>query len=208
MPILKAITTPNGAAVGFHKAMQVAYDLTTQRVGINVASWATEEAYIAGNGLVWMWPIDAAAAALADIDGALVLIAPFDGGTVVTDGALTLDAAKLRQWATIKDRRDAVQYGGFDWNGSMFDSDPMSQQRIIGAVQLAMMATSISQDYSVDWTLADNSTRLLSGADVVAVGEALGALVREAFDQGVALREQINAATSIEAVQAVTWPMP
>lgn len=208
MPILKSITAPNGAAVGFHKAMQASVDLSTQRVAINVASWASEEAYIAGNGLVWMWPVDAGPSALADVDPALTLIAPFDGGTVVTDGALTLDAAKLRQWALVKDARDAAQFGGFTWDGSTFDSDAMSQQRIMGAVQLAMMAAAAAQDYSVDWTLADNSTRTLAGANVLAVGEALGALVKGAFDRGVTLREQINAATTVEAVQAVAWTTP
>jgi hypothetical protein len=207
MPILKNITAPNGAIVGFHKAMQASVNIGMNSVTVNVASWTSEDDYFAGKGLVWMWAMDTTLAALSDIDAMLSISDPFGGGTIIVDGGGTLAAARLRAWARIKDARDAAIASGFTWNGLVFDSDDVSQQRIQGGVQLASMAAANGQEFSIDWTVADNTTRTLSGVDMIAVGVALGAWVTSNFAAGVALRAQINAATSIDQLAEITWPL-
>lgn len=117
----------------------------------------------------------------------------------------TLAALKAARWLYIRTQRDAAEFGGFAWDGSMFDSDSASQARIMGAVQMATLAAAQQQPFEIDWTLADNTVRTLDGADMVAVGLALGAHVAATHAAGRALRADINAATTAEQVAAVVW---
>jgi len=112
----------------------------------------------------------------------------------------TLQDLRDEKWGEIKQARTAAEYGGFDWHGSTFDSDATSQARIQGAVQLA----GLSADFSIDWTLADNSVRALSAADMIAVGAALGLHVSAQFAKARVLREQIEAA-SAEELTLLDW---
>ncbi len=130
----------------------------------------------------------------------------------VVEGALawvntdTVEQARSRRWAVIKAQRDAVEFGGFTWDGSAFDSDAQSQPRIMGAVQMATLAAAAGQSFGLAWTLADNSVRTLDGADMIAVGLALGAHVGTAHAIARTLREQIEAAATVEDVAAIDWP--
>jgi hypothetical protein len=205
MPISKPIMTPNGAGVSFHKAMKANVDLVAGTVALDVASWSNEADHNAGSGLVWMWPLDMPMTALADIDAAILRVAPFNGGTVVSDLSASLDAEKVRTWARIKAARDASIASGFTWDGAVFDSDDLATQRIQGAVQLAVLAAGAGQAFFMDWTLFDNTTRALSGADMIAVGVALGSFVQVRFAAGVALRAQVEAATSLDQLQQLAW---
>jgi hypothetical protein len=113
----------------------------------------------------------------------------------------TLDDLKAAQWTAIKQARSAAEYSGFTWDGSTFDSDAISQQRITGAVTLAQMDPA----FSIGWTLADNTVRTLSQADMLQVGAALGAHVAAQFAKGVLLRAALEAVTTKEAVESVAW---
>lgn len=114
-----------------------------------------------------------------------------------------LDSVKSDKWGEIKKSRDATEHGGFTWDGSVFDSDPVSQSKIIGAVQLANMNPA---SFLIDWTLQDNTVRALSGANMVAVGQALAVHVNAQHVLGRTLRQQIDAATTVAEVNAISWP--
>lgn len=113
----------------------------------------------------------------------------------------TLQDLKAAQWSVIKAARQASEYAGFLWGNSTFDSDSISQSRIQGAVQLAGMDAA----FTIDWTLANNTVRTLSGADMTAVGVALGQHVAAQHAKARALRAQIEAATTAAQVAAVVW---
>lgn len=125
-----------------------------------------------------------------------------DGGWRFTPD---FDFRQLR-WMQIKQDRNAAENGGFVWDGAVFDSDPISQARIQGAVQLAMAAAANGQPFSVDWTLADNTVRTLNEQEMIAVGAALAAHVRACHELGRELRAQIEAAATPEDAAAITWP--
>jgi hypothetical protein len=128
--------------------------------------------------------------------------ARWDNTSMAWQDLRTLADVKADQWRSIKDARDAAQYGGFAWDGSTFDSDAVSQGRIQGAVQLA---GAIGSTFAIDWTLADNTVRTLSAADMLNVGIALGQHVQAQFTKARTLRAQIDAATTAEAVAAIAW---
>lgn len=113
----------------------------------------------------------------------------------------TLADFKTAQWTQIKQARSQAEYAGFTWDGSTFDSDATSQNRITGAVTLAQMSAA----FSIDWTLADNTVRTLNQGEMLQVGAALGAHVAMQFAHAQALRLAIEAATTREQVEAVGW---
>lgn len=144
-------------------------------------------------------------------DGLLVGAGPrpseshtFNYDTKQWEDLRTLQDLKAAQWEAIKQARSAAEYAGFTWDGSTFDSDATSQNRITGAVTLAQM----SPAFSVDWIPANNTVRTLTQADMLQVGAALGAHVAAQFATGVTRRAQIEAATTKEAVEAITWSQP
>ncbi|MDD2767072.1 MAG: DUF4376 domain-containing protein [Candidatus Moranbacteria bacterium] len=113
----------------------------------------------------------------------------------------TLQDLKDAQWTLIKQARSNAEYAGFTWDGSTFDSDAISQNRITGAVALAQM----SDQFSIGWVLANNQVRTLNQTDMMQVGAALGQHVAAQFAKGVLLREQIEAAATKAEVEAVVW---
>ena len=114
-----------------------------------------------------------------------------------------LEAVKSDKWVEVRTARDAAEHGGFTWDGSVFDSDPESQTKIIGATQLANMNPA---SFLMDWTLQDNTVRTLTGAQMVAVGQALAVHVNAQHVLGRTLRQQIEAATTVAEVNAIHWP--
>jgi hypothetical protein len=114
----------------------------------------------------------------------------------------TLAELKAAKWEEIKDARSVAEYGGFVWEDSVFDSDPSSQQKIIGASQMASLNPAT---FLIDWTLADNSVRTLNATEMNAVGVALGEHVNAQYVHARELRQQIEAATTKEQVALIHW---
>ena len=113
----------------------------------------------------------------------------------------SLEEAKAAKWSEIKQARSQAEYAGFTWDGSVFDSDVTSQQRITGAVTLAQM----NAEFSIGWTLKNNTVRTLNAAEMKEVGVALGLHVTTQFAHAQDLRPQLDAAQNPEAVGALRW---
>ena len=107
----------------------------------------------------------------------------------------TLDEIKAQKWAEIKSERDRIEFGGFEFEGNIYDSDQVSQGRILGA--------SIAGVDQV-WTLADNSTRSLSASQLQQLYAALQTHTALVHERGRIAREAIMSATTKEEVEAVT----
>lgn len=114
-----------------------------------------------------------------------------------------LSAIKDQKWAEIKNCRIQAEAGPFIWDGSQFDSDPLSQSRIQGIVQLAML----NPDLTVNWTLYDNTVRVLTAAELIQVGFALLTFIDGIHARSRKLRSLIDAATTIEEVNNIDWCM-
>lgn len=102
---------------------------------------------------------------------------------------------KLRKWEEIKAQRDLHEFGGFNWNGYIFDSDSTSQARILGAF---IAATPIV------WTLSNNIAINLSPQDMSAVYTALQQHVAAIHERGRIARQKINNATSTLELEGIT----
>ena len=152
--------------------------------------------------------VRAASDSYLDGQGVFVSIPPrptsdhlWNAATKQWEDTRTLQDLKDAQWTLIKQARTAAEYAGFTWDGSTFDSDAISQNRITGAVTLAQLSSA----FTIDWTLATNQVRTLNQSEMLQVGAALGVHVQTQFAKGQSLRVQIDAATTQAEVEAVVW---
>lgn len=106
----------------------------------------------------------------------------------------TLDEIKAQKWAEIKAMRDRLEFGGFEFEGGIYDSDQVSQGRIMGAA-----AAGLDQI----WTLADNTTIDLSASQLQQLYAALQAHIANAHERGRIARQLIQEAETKEQVEAV-----
>lgn len=106
----------------------------------------------------------------------------------------SLDEIKAQKWAEIKSQRDQVEFGGFEFDGNIYDSDQVSQGRIMGAA-----AAGIDQT----WTLADNTTVELSASQLQQLYAALQAHIASVHERGRIARQLIFDAETKEQVESV-----
>lgn len=113
----------------------------------------------------------------------------------------SLSYSRQSKWDDIKAARTAQEFGSFEWGGYTFQCDEVSQRRIQGAVQLAMLDPALT----LDWTLADNTVQTFTAAEFEAIGQALAAHVGQCHERGRILRQEIDAATSEQDLEAISW---
>lgn len=106
----------------------------------------------------------------------------------------TLDQIKAQKWAEIKSERDRIEFGGFEFEGRIYDSNQVSQGRIMGAA--------LAEADQV-WTLADNSTVILSGSKLLELYKAMQQHIAAAHERGRIARLAIEAATSKEELDLI-----
>lgn len=106
----------------------------------------------------------------------------------------TLDEIKAQKWVEIKAMRDQLEFGGFEFEGGIYDSDQVSQGRIMGAAIAGVDQV---------WTLADNTTVELSASQLQQLYATLQAHIASAHERGRIARQLIFDAETKEQVEAV-----
>ena len=107
----------------------------------------------------------------------------------------TLDEIKAQKWSEIKSLRDQIEFGGFEFEGNIYDSDQVSQGRIMGAA---------SAQVDQIWTLANNEMVELTAMQLSLLYQALQAHIANTHECGRIARQLIYEATSIEQVELIT----
>lgn len=96
----------------------------------------------------------------------------------------------------INEKRDEIERSGFPYLGKIFDSNPLSVQRITTVVQTAQIAYASNTPFEINWTTADNSTILLTIQDILGLPVALALYANSLHLHAADLKNQvINAAT-------------
>lgn len=106
----------------------------------------------------------------------------------------TLDEIKAQKWAEIKQQRGQLEFGGFEFEGNIYDSNQVSQGRIMGAALAGVDQV---------WTLADNTTVALSTAQLQQLYAALQAHIASVHERGRNARQLIYEAETKEQVESV-----
>ena len=114
-----------------------------------------------------------------------------------------LDDLKAAKREEINKARDAAEQGGFEYMGKIFDSDPVSCQRIALASQTALISKQASQEFSVEWTCQDNSKILLSADDTIGLSVALTQWSNICHVKASELKALVEQATTQEEVDAI-----
>lgn len=108
----------------------------------------------------------------------------------------TIEEVKDTKWEAIKLERSKAEFGGFAFDGNIYDSDQVSQGRIMGAA-----ATGIDQV----WTLRDNTTVNLTASQLQQLYAALQAHIASVHERGRIARLLIYEATTSDEVEAVIF---
>ena len=108
----------------------------------------------------------------------------------------TLDQVQKDKWGQIKYERDAFEFGGFEFESNIYDSDQVSQGRILGASNAG---------FDQIWTLADNTTVELKAIQLVLLYQALQQHIANAHERGRIARLLIYEATTSDEVEAVIF---
>ena len=105
-----------------------------------------------------------------------------------------IDDVQNQKWVEIKLERDAFEFGGFEFEGNVYDSDQVSQGRIMGAA-----AAGVDQV----WTLAGNTTVSLTASQLQQLYATLQAHIASAHERGRIARQLIYEAKTKEEVEAI-----
>lgn len=105
----------------------------------------------------------------------------------------------------INKARDNAEQGGFEYLGKVFDSDPVSCQRIALASQTAMMAKTTGQEFIVVWTCQDNSTIELNADAMISVSVALTQWSNDCHTKASRLKERLAQATNEDEIKNISW---
>lgn len=115
---------------------------------------------------------------------------------------LNIDLAKQQARAKINAARDAEELAGFTAYGKTFDSDKTSQQRIMIAANTAQV---VGSSFTIDWTCADNSVITLDYAQMLGLPVIMAQAGNALHQKARTLKAQIDAATTLEEINAVVW---
>lgn len=124
-----------------------------------------------------------------------------------TEPSVPLSELKLVKRDEINAARDQAEQGGFEYMGKVFDSDPISCQRMSCAAQ-AMQAMSISEgqpEPTITWTTQDNSTIDLTPAELMGLVGALAAWSNQCHQKATVLKKQIDEAGSEDELNKIVW---
>lgn len=119
---------------------------------------------------------------------------------------VTLARAKSQAWTRAKQERDAQEFGPFVFADHLYDGDAESQRRLNLAVLGAMNAIQSGQEWSIDWTLANNHVVTLNALELLGVVQAMGDQINEAHQLARQRRAAIESATTVEELDAIFAP--
>jgi hypothetical protein len=225
MAIVKPYTTPQGVESTYHRLVKIELNGMTGDAEFVLAIYSSSEAAAAGASALWheyvrmsiadieqspfaaFYPLLTTHPASYLVGGSNDEAAPemafsVAGAVLNTPDPTMLETVRQSRLQQIRDKRNSVEYGTFVWDGSTFNASQESVVRLIGCV----MMSSWIPNFSVSWTTADDLERTLSAAEIGLLAQALGAHTLSAHQKYKAAKTALQAATTIEEIQAVTWP--
>ena len=117
----------------------------------------------------------------------------------------TLDELKILKRAEINQARNSAEQGGFEYMGKIFDSDPISCQRISCAAQAMSMTPMSEETPTITWTCQDNTTIDLNPQELMGLVVALAEWSNACHQKATTLKEKIEPCTSKEELDKIVW---
>ncbi len=118
----------------------------------------------------------------------------------------TLAAHRAAAWERIKAARDTVEFAPFDYAGNTYEGGTTAQRRLGPLISISKSAIAAGLPFSYPWKSIDNRMVELTAQDFVAMEMAKVQQFGNAFIRAEALRIQIDAATTAQELDQITWP--
>ena len=115
----------------------------------------------------------------------------------------TLSDFKFEKQLHLKKQRDATEFGPFTYNGMTFDGDLDAQRRISVLASAAKSAIAAGYTFTKEFTLDDNSVVQLTAEDFIGIEMAKLWQVDAAFQEYRSKKALIEAATTLEELEAI-----
>lgn len=124
-----------------------------------------------------------------------------DLGVTVVHEEEPLEVLRQRKIAELKYQRDKAEVQPIEYNGNLYDYDEKARDRINAAI----IALDVQgADASIDWTTADNADVKVTADDLRMVIAAVAVRSNALHTSYRAAREQVEATSTAEEVEAVT----
>jgi hypothetical protein len=120
----------------------------------------------------------------------------------------TLAEAKALKREELNAERDSHEAAGFMFGEHLLDSNERSVLRITVASMTARLAVEQGQPYSIEWTTAENYKITLTGEQVMSLPYYLALNAQALHDKCGSLKALVEAATTVEEVEAINWDTP
>ena len=106
-----------------------------------------------------------------------------------------LDEIKDQKWYDIKTARDQLEFGGFAFEGNIYDSDQVSQGRIMGAAVVGI---------DQGWTTKNNEVVELTATEVKQLYQTLQIHVASIHERSRIARQLIEEANTISEIDSIS----
>ena len=126
----------------------------------------------------------------------------FADETTPDDFKPSLAEVKAAKIEYLKSTRNAKELEPISYNGVLFDADKDSLDRLNYAI---ITLTAIHTE-SIEWTTAENTDVPMTVNDLNLVIASVGNRSNQLHIIYRDLKEQVNACTTVEEVEAITWP--
>ena len=114
----------------------------------------------------------------------------------------TLEEAKASKIEYLKSTRNTKELEPILYNGVLFDADKDSLDRL----NYAIITLTATHTESIEWTTAENTDVPMTVNDLNMVIASVGNRSNQLHIIYRDLKEQVNACTTVEEVEAITWP--
>jgi hypothetical protein len=112
--------------------------------------------------------------------------------------SLEFEQLKIRHLQALREKRQQVEQGGFEFGGRLFPSDRGTQAMI----HAAMNAATNNPQFQTDWQLSDSEFVTLDAQTIIALANALQNHVAAAFANQAATARLILAATTLAQIES------
>lgn len=139
--------------------------------------------------------------AITDIDSFMSLITAWNALTPPPPAPPTLEDLKAEKTTQINASRDIEEAAGFSYLNKVFDSDPLSVQRISIAAQTAQL----DPNFVIGWTAQDNTVVSLNQSQMLGMPAALAVHAYTLHEKARQLKGQVAAAASSADLDLINW---